>query len=68
MVQEDWITTHEAAEISGYHAEHIRELLRENRVKARKFGQVWQVDRASLLAYVRNAEKLGAKRGPKSGA
>ena len=67
MAQE-WITTTQAAEISGYHAEHIRELLREKRVKAQKFGQVWQVDRASLLAYVRRAEKLGAKRGPKAGA
>lgn len=66
--QEDWITTAEAAAISGYHPDHIRELLREGRVKARKFGQVWQVDRVSLLAYVRKTEKLGAKRGPKIGS
>lgn len=64
-MRQDWITTQEAAQISGYHAEHIRELLRENRVRAQKFGPVWQIDRASLLAYVQNAKKLGAKRGPK---
>ena len=61
----DWITTAEAVKLSGYHPDHIRELLRESKVKARKFGQVWQVDRVSLAAYVRAAEKLGAKRGPK---
>lgn len=64
---QQWITTVQAAEMSGYHAEHIRDLLRSNRIKARKFGQVWQVDQASLLAYMRRAEKLGAKRGPKTG-
>jgi excisionase family DNA binding protein len=64
----EWITTAEAAKISGYHAEHIRKLIKSDRVKARKFGQVWQVDRASLLAYVRKSEKSGAKRGPKTSA
>ena len=62
---ETWITTKQAAEVSGYHPEHLRELIREGKVKARKFGIVWQVDRASLLAYLRKVEKLGAKRGRK---
>ena len=62
---EDWITTAEAAELSGYHLVHIRRLIIAGRVKGRRFGQVWQVNRASLLAYVRKAEKFGEKRGPK---
>ncbi len=61
----EWITTQEAAEMISYHPEHIRELIREGKIKARKFGVVWQVDRASLLAYLRKAEKTGAKRGRK---
>ncbi|HLE80275.1 MAG TPA: helix-turn-helix domain-containing protein [Dehalococcoidia bacterium] len=61
----DWITTGEAAQMTGYHLEHIRRLIRQGEIKARKFGPTWQVSRASLLAYVRKAEKLGAKRGPK---
>ena len=65
---EEWIAVSQAAEISGYHPEHIRELLREGKVKGRKFGPLWQVDRVSLLAYVRKAEKLGAKRWPKIAA
>ncbi len=61
----DWITTAEAAELSGYHPEHIRELIRDGRVKAQKFATVWQIDRRSLLTYVNAVEKLGKKRGPK---
>ena len=63
---ETWITTKEAAELSGYHPDHLRVLIREGKIRARKFGIVWQVDRASLLAYVKAAEKMGAKRGRKT--
>ena len=61
----EWITIREAAEISGYHIEHVRRLIRANRVKAKKFATVWQVDRHSLLAYLSTAEKMGERRGPK---
>ena len=62
---DQWITTTEAAQISGYHPERIRELLRENHVKGRKFGTVWQVDRQSLEEYIHMMELKGIKRGPK---
>ena len=62
----DWITTAQAAELSGYHPERIRELVREGQVEAQKFGTLWQVSRASLLAYVKAAQKSEDKRrGPK---
>lgn len=64
---EDWITTAEACKLSGYSGYHIRYLVNTGKVKAQKFGEVWQIDRASLLAYMKKAEKLGAKRGPKAG-
>jgi len=63
---EDWITTAEAVKLTGYHRNHIHRLIRQGGVKARKFGPVWQVSRTSLLAYARQVEKLGKKRGPKS--
>ncbi len=67
MSMTEWITTQEAARVSGYHPDHLRELIREGKIKAQKFGIVWQVDRASLLAYIRNAEKSEDKRrGAKS--
>ena len=63
---DDWITTTEAAELSGYHPERLRELIRDGKIEARKFGTIWQVSQSSLLAYVKAAKKAGDKRwGPK---
>jgi len=61
----DWITTAEAAEISGRDADYIRKLIRAGKVKARKWSREWQVSRKSILAYVKSVEDLGQKRGPK---
>jgi excisionase family DNA binding protein len=62
----DWITTAEATRLTGYHPERVRELAREGRVKARKFGVVWQVSKQSVLAYVKAAAISNDKRlGPK---
>jgi len=65
MSNDEWITVNEAAKISGYNEEHITRLIREDKIKAQKFSIVWQVSRASLLAYIEKTEKLGDKRGPK---
>jgi len=62
---DDWITTAEAASLSGYHPERVRELMREGKVFGQKFGLTWQVDRVSLLAYLEEMEKKGDRRGPK---
>jgi excisionase family DNA binding protein len=64
----EWITTKAAAEISGYTRQHVRVLITSGKIKGQRFGREWQVSRAGLLAYIRKAEKLGAKRGPKAGA
>ena len=65
---QDWITTTEAVRLSGYSAFHIRDLARQGRIKAQKWGRQWQISKTSLLAYKRQADKLGEKRGPKVGA
>ncbi len=67
MAKVDWITTSEAAKISGYSMQHVRLLITSGKVKGQRFGRDWQISRSSLLAYIRKAEKLGAKRGPKRG-
>jgi len=64
---EEWLTTAQAAELTGYHRDHILRLIAAGKVKARKFATVWQVDRYSLLAYEKEARNLGEKRGPKTG-
>ncbi|MCC6607899.1 MAG: helix-turn-helix domain-containing protein [Anaerolineae bacterium] len=63
---DDWITTHEATELSGYHPDHLRRLIRAGNIKARKFGIVWQVSRQSLLEYLKEAQdSTDKRRGPK---
>ena len=63
---DDWITTREAVELSGYHPDHLRRLIREGTISARKFGIVWQVSRQSLLDYLKEArDSTDKRRGPK---
>jgi len=60
-----WLSIAEAARQFDYHPEHVRELVRVGRVKGRKIVSVWQVDEASLAAYIRRARKRGEKTGRK---
>ena len=63
---DDWITTKEAAQISGYHPERIRELVREGKIMARKWGPAFQISNRSLKEYLESAVKTEDKRfGPK---
>lgn len=64
-VNGDWLTVNEAAKLSGYDPEHIRRLIRDGEIKARKFSIVWMVNRESLLGYVNKARTWGKKRGRK---
>jgi hypothetical protein len=64
---DDWVTIADAAKISGYHPERIRELARERRIVSRKWGQAYQISRESLLQYIDDAIKGKDKRfGPKN--
>jgi excisionase family DNA binding protein len=63
---EEWITVTRAAEISDYHPERIRELIREGKINAHKFGTVWAVYKTSLLEYLQKMQESGEKRGRKS--
>ncbi len=58
----DWITSGDAAQLSGYHRVHLLRLLRAQLIRAKKFGGVWMVSRSSLLAYVRAAERATDRR------
>jgi excisionase family DNA binding protein len=64
--QNDLISVSEAAKLSGYHPERIRELIRDNKIAAYKFSIVWQVNRQSLLDYLAKMQSIGKKRGRKS--
>ena len=62
---DDWISIREATKLSGYHADHLRVLIRQDRIKGRKVVIVWLVNRSSLLAYIREQGNKGEKRGRK---
>jgi excisionase family DNA binding protein len=63
---DDWITTQEAAQLSGYHPEHLRRLIKRGDIVARKVSIIWLISRRSLLEFVAQAEQSGDKRrGPK---
>jgi hypothetical protein len=66
LQNDDWLTVREAANLSGYNEDHLRELIRDKKtIVAQKFSVVWMVSRKSLLAYMAQQEKMGKKRGPK---
>jgi len=61
----EWITTKEAAELTGYNLEYIRRMIRGGVIAAEKKGRDWWVDRASIEAYAEEMEQLGtAKHDP----
>lgn len=64
MKNEEWLTVSEAAELSGYHPEHIRRLIREGKIEAKKFSIVWQVSNSSLLNYLNNQKKVTSQSNP----
>jgi hypothetical protein len=58
----DWLTVNEAAELSGYNPEYLRRLMREQKIQHRKFSFIYQVNRGSLLEYLKKAESTEDKR------
>jgi len=62
-----WITTREAAEISGYDPEYVRRLARKGKIGAVKKGRDWWVDKAKLLAYLEACRaKQDGRFGPRA--
>lgn len=55
----DWITTEEAAEPTGYNASYFRTLAGKGRFKARKLGRDWILDKAEVIAYAEEMQRLG---------
>lgn len=61
----EWMTTKEAAELTGYSSIHLRQLAQRGRVKSLKKGRDWLLHREALMAYVDEMKRLGpAKHDP----
>jgi len=67
MIDDEWLTTEQAAELSGYHVNYLRRLIRRGDLEGRKVSIVWLIRRQSLLDYMAQAEESDDKRrGPKT--
>jgi excisionase family DNA binding protein len=66
-MEDVWITTNDAAQLTGYQPAHIRLLIRNQEIEGQKWGRDWMVSKESLLAYIDKQQSQGKKRGPKTG-
>jgi excisionase family DNA binding protein len=55
----EWITTAEAAELTGYASAYFRQLIKRGRLQAKKRGRDWFLKRAEVLAYAEEMKQLG---------
>jgi excisionase family DNA binding protein len=61
----DWITTKEAAKLTGYKVKYLRQLISQGRLEAQKLGRDWFLNKAKLLSYADEMKHLGpAKHDP----
>jgi excisionase family DNA binding protein len=66
-VTEGWVSTREAAELTGYTTAYMRQLANRKRIEAQKVGRDWLIERASLLAFKREMDALGdSKHNPQA--
>lgn len=66
MANDEWLTIQQAAQLSGYHPEYLRIIVRAGKLDAHKFGSVWAINKKSLLSYLQAAEKSpDGRQGPK---
>ncbi len=60
-----WLTTTEAAKLTGYHVRYLRQLINEGKVQAVKRGGIFWVDRKNVVDYATEMNRLGsAKHDP----
>lgn len=56
----DWITTNEAAELTGYTSSYFRKAIRRGVLKGVKRGGIWFLDKDEVQAYHEQMQRLGA--------
>ena len=62
-----WLTTQEAATLSGYDIQHVRRLAREVKIGAVKRGRDWWIDYEMFMAYLESMEANEDKRSGPNG-
>lgn len=56
VLDKDWIDTREAAKLTGYAQEYIRQLARDNKIESTKIGTILMISRRSLTEYHQNKQ------------
>jgi excisionase family DNA binding protein len=59
---EEWITTQQAAALTGYSPSRFRQLAKRGVILARKFGRDWSLNKAAVLAYHQKMQQLGTSK------
>ncbi len=62
---EEWLTTPQAVQLTGYSKALITHLAREGRINAYKVGRDWLINRQDLLDYQQKMQQKRKKRGAK---
>ncbi len=66
MARTEWLSLRQAAEISGYHPDYLRDMIRQGEIKGRNLVFFWQVERSSLEAFSKQTHSHRDRRwGPK---
>jgi excisionase family DNA binding protein len=55
----EWITTQEAAELTGYTSSYIRKAINRGLLTAQKRGRDWFLSKNEVLAYAEKMKELG---------
>lgn len=58
----EWITTKEAADLTGYATAYFRQLIKRSRLQAKKRGRDWFLKKAEVLAYAEKMQQLGPQK------
>lgn len=58
----EWITTQAAAELTGYDPSRFRQLAKRGGILARKWGRDWFLNKAAVLAYHEEMQRLGPEK------
>ena len=56
----EWLTTKEAADITGYTDRHIRQSLNNGNIPGRKKGKMWFVRMDDAIAYREKMKRMGS--------
>jgi len=55
----EWITTKEAADLTGYTASYLRKAISRGLLPAEKRGRDWFLRKADVIAYAEKMKQLG---------